>query len=190
MCRDFLADPIAPDVLDEVLGAAFRGPAAGNTWAIELVLLTGADADALWDATLPAGPARDGFPWPGLLRAPALVVPVVEPEAYLARYSEPDKASTGLGASADAWTVPYWWVDRGAAAMALLLAAEAAGLGALVFGQFDREAEVRELLSIPDDRRALGTIALGRPAPGGRAPSRSGRRGRPDPSDSIHRGRW
>ena len=40
------------------------------------------------------------------------------------RYAEEDKARTGLGAGADAWAVPYWWVDGGMAAMTLLLAAE------------------------------------------------------------------
>jgi nitroreductase len=191
MCRDFLADPIAPEILDEVLAAAFRGPAAGNTWGIELVVLSTRSAvDAMWDVTLPPGPARDGFRWPGLLRAPTLVVPVVEPDAYVARYGEADKAGTGLGGATDDWSVPYWWVDGGAAVMALLLAAEAAELGALLFGQFDREPDVRELLGIPAGYRALGTIALGRPAPGGRAPSRSARRGRPDPERSIHHDRW
>jgi nitroreductase len=190
MCRDFLDDAVADDVVDEVLAAAFRGPAAGNTWGLDLVVLRGASRERLWDLTLPPGPARDGFAWPGLLRAPVLVVPVIDPDAYLTRYAEPDKAATGLGASTDAWSVPYWWVDGGAAVMALLLAAEAAGLGALLFGHFDHDAAVRQQLGIPDGRRALGTIALGWPAPEGRAPSRSARRGRPDPTQFIHRDGW
>ena len=190
MCRDFRPDPIDAPVLDGVLAAAFRGPAAGTTWGLDLVVLSGADVGRMWDLTLPPGPGRDGFPWPGLLLAPVLVVPVVDPDAYLARYSEPDKAATGLGGSTDAWAVPYWWVDGGAGVMALLLAAEASGLGALFFGQFDHDAAVRDALGIPEPRRALGTIALGWPAEGGRAPSRSGRRGRPDPRTSIHRSHW
>ncbi len=190
MCRDFLDRPIPDDVLDPVLRAAFRGPAAGNTSALDLVVLRGERVGRYWDLTLPAGGARERFPWPGLLRAPVLVVPVVDAGAYAARYAEPDKAHTGLGDHTEAWDVPYWWVDGGAAVMGLLLAAEAAGLGALLFGQFDHEPTVAHELGIPAGRRVLGTVALGWPAPGGRTPSSSARRGRPEPADRIHLDRW
>lgn len=188
MCRDFSAEPIPPALLTEVLAAAFRGPAAGNTDSLDLVVLEGDDVGAYWDLTLPE-PRRAAFRWPGLLSAPVLVIPYVDPSAYLARYAEPDKAHSGLGASTEDWTVPYWWVDGGAGVMALLLAAEAAGLGALLFGQFDHEPAVAELVGAPGGRRALGTVALGRPGPG---PSRSAsaRRGRAGPAERIHRGAW
>jgi nitroreductase len=190
MCRDFLGRPIDPGVLDGVLDAAFRGPSAGNTWALDLVVLEGgAQTGRYWDLTLPPS-RRDGFRWPGLLRAPVLVLPYVDPAAYVRRYAEPDKVASGLGAGEDRWPVPYWFVDGGAAVMALLLAAEAAGLGALLFGQFDHEPAVRSAFGVPDGRRALGTIALGHPAPGGRRPSRSAERGRPDPVARRHAGRW
>ena len=62
--------------------------------------------------------------------------------------------------------MPYWCVDAGVAVMALLLAAVDEGLGALFFGQFDHEAGGRGRASaIPADRRPVGTIALGHPAP-------------------------
>lgn len=189
MCRDFLRDEVPADLLDRVLRAAFRGPAAGNSAALDLVVLRGSDAARYWDVTLPA-PRRASFPWPGLLHAPVLVIPIVDPAAYVERYSQPDKASTGLGGGADRWPVPYWWVDGGAAVMAMLLAAEAAGLGALLFGQFDHEPAVAEAFGIPEGRRAIGTVALGWPAPGGRKPSASARRQRPDPVSRIHPGGW
>lgn len=190
MCRDFLDRPVPSDLLEPVLHAAFRGPAAGNTAALDLVVLRDERVARYWDLTLPDGPARERFPWPGLLRAPVLVVPVVDPAAYVARYSEPDKARTGLGSDTGAWPVPYWWVDGGAAVMAMLLAAEAAGLGALLFGQFGHEPAVAAELGIPDGRRTIGTVALGWPAPEGRAPSSSARRGRPDPAERVHLDRW
>src|SRR5262249_7469018 len=132
MCRSFLDRDVPDDVVDRVCAAAFRGPAAGNTWAIDLVVLRGAETARYRGVTLPD---RDGFAWPGLLRAPVLIVPVVDPGAYVTRYAATDKARTGLGAGTDAWPVPYWWVDGGAAVMALLLAAEDEELGALLFGQ-------------------------------------------------------
>lgn len=189
MCRDFLADPVDEVLLDRVLGAAFRGPAAGNTHALDLVVLRGADTARHWDLTLPAE-RRDDFPWPGLLHAPVLVEVVVDPGAYVERYGRDDKSATGLGDHHEAWPVPYWFVDGGAAVMALLLAAEAEGLGALFFGLFDHEPAVLDALGVPAGRRAVGSVALGWPAPDGRRPSLSARRGRPDPERHLHLGSW
>ena len=189
MCRDFVDEPLDDDLLRGVTDAAFRGPAAGNTHALDLVVLTGSDVARYWDVTLPA-PRRATFPWPGLLQAPALVLVVVDPAAYVERYGESDKAHTGLGADVGAWPVPYWFVDGGAAVMAMLLAAEAAGLGALFFGQFDHERAVHRAFGVPAERRSVGTIALGRPATGGREPSASARRGRPTASTHTHHGGW
>lgn len=190
MCRDFLADDLPGAAVDRVLSAAFRGPSAGNTAGLDLVVLSGVAATArYWDVTLP-GSSRTTFRWPGLLRAPVLIVPVVDPHAYAQRYGEVDKAATGLGAGPDAWSVPYWFVDGGAAVMALLLAAEAEGLGALFFGQFDHESAVLGSLGVPVGRRAVGTVALGRAARDGRTPSASARRGRPSVSSRLHRGVW
>ena len=170
MCRDFKPDPVADDVLD-------------------LVVLTGADTARHWDVTLPAD-RRLGFRWPGLMRAPVLVEVIVDPAAYVERYSLPDKAHSGLGDGAEAWPVPFWFVDGGAAVMAVLLAAESEGLGALLFGVFGHEEAVRRALGVPAGRRVVATVALGLPAPGGRLPSRSARRGRPGPGRRIHRGGW
>jgi len=189
MCRDFLDDPIGDQVLDRVLTAAFRGPAAGNTSALELVVLRGERVHSYWDLTLPVE-RRSTFPWPGLLSAPVLVVPVVDPGAYVERYAQPDKASTGLGLGEHAWSVPYWFVDGGAGVMAMLLAAEDAGLGALLFGHFEHEDAIAASLGVPTGRRALGTIALGHPAENGRRPSASARRGRPEPATLVHHQRW
>jgi nitroreductase len=188
MCRDYQDRPIEPSVLDTVLRAAFRGPAAGNSHALDLVVLQGERVQQYWATTLDEQ-RRASFPWPGLLRAPVLVLPYVSPEAYVERYAEGDKAHTGLGEGPERWTVPYWWVDGGAAVMAVLLAAEAAGLGALFFGQFAHEPAVAQLCDVPAGRRALGTIALGHPGGEDRS-SASARRGRPDPAEHIHVARW
>ncbi len=188
-CRSYSVDPVESEVLESVLAAASRGPSAGNTWALDLVVLEGPTQTArYWETTLPSV-KRDQFPWPGLLRAPVLVVPVVDPTAYVRRYAEPDKAHAGLGNHESDWTVPYWWVDGGAAVMAILLAASAAGLGSLFFGVFDHEVAVAEVLGIPPDRRLLGTVALGYPDGADRRSS-SGRRRRPDPGEFIHHDGW
>ena len=200
MCRDFSPQSVGDEVLARLVDAALGAPAAGNAQALDLVVLSGAETALYWDTTLPVA-RRPGFRWPGLLRAPLLIVPYVDPEAYLQRYSEPDKARSGLGADTGAWDVPYWFVDGGAAVMSLLLAAEAEGLGALLFGQFDHESRVRQALGVPEGRRAIGTVAVGHRATGdggGSSPgagstdsvSRSARRGRPSPAVHVRRGRW
>ena len=189
MCRDFLPDPVEESVLDAVLTAGLGAPAAGNTWALDLVVLTGASVTAYWDVTLPAA-RRVSFGWPGLLTAPVLVVPYVDPAAYVERYAEPDKVASGLGGSTEDWTVPYWWVDGGAAVMGMLVAAEAHDLGALLFGQFGHEAAVAERFGVPGGRRALGTVALGHPVAGRGGPGRSAGRGRPRAAAHVHRDVW
>lgn len=189
MCRDFLDEPVDPAALRRVADAVTRAPSAGNTRALDLLVLTGADAAAYWDLTLPAG-RRAGFAWPGLPAAPVLMLAYVDPAAYVRRYAEADKVATGLGAGEEAWPVPYWFVDGGAAVMALLLAVEAEGLGALFFGQFGHEEAVAEAFGVPPGRRALGTVAVGHPRPGGRHRSTSARRGRPTPDDVLHLGHW
>ena len=189
MTRAFTTEPVPAPVVDNMVDLARRGPTAGNTAALDFLVLEGAEAvGRYWDTTLPAE-ARAAFPWPDLLSAPVLIVPWVRPSAYTERYAEPDKARTGLGDGQEAWATPYWWVDGGMAAMLLLLAAADRDLGALFFGVFDHEPSVARTFGVPTDRRAIGAVAIGHPAPTQRT-SRSASRGRPGLEDLIHRGRW
>jgi nitroreductase len=188
MVRAYTRDAVEPEVLDRVLDAARRAPAAGNTQGLDLIVLVGGDETGrYWDVTLPAE-RRASFRWQALLDAPVLVIPCVRPGAYVERYAEPDKARSGMGDDAARWTVPYWHVDGGMAVMAILLAATDEGLGALFFGQFEHEPDVRAAFAIPDDVAVLGTIALGHAAPDD--PGRSADRPRRPLDDVVHRGRW
>ena len=188
MVRAFADRAVASELVDGLCDLARRAPSAGNTQAVRFLVLEGNSVGGYWDVTMPEPEARARFRWPGLLVAPALVLAYVDVDAYPARYGEPDKAATGLGAGADAWPVPYWWVDGGAAVEHLLLGATAAGLGACLFGQFGHEPALRAAFGVPEAMRALGTIALGWPAPD--APGRSAGRARPPLAAIVHRGRW
>lgn len=189
MCRSFIPDPVAPEVLDRVLDAGRRAPSAGNSAGTHLVVLEGPEQTArYWDVTL-APERRAGFRWPHLLDAPVLVLPLADPAAYVARYAEPDKSATGLGAGREAWPTPYWTVDTAFAAMSMLLAAEDEGLGALFFGIFRGREELLSALGVPEGLEPIGTIALGHRRADD-APGRSAGRGRPALDEFAHRGGW
>ncbi len=78
------------------------------------------------------------------------------------------------------------------AMMTLLLAAEDVGLGALLFGVFRGEPELRAVLNVPTQMVLLGAIALGWPAEDHVGPGRGEARTRPRraPAQILHRGSW
>jgi len=190
MVRAFDGRPVDARLLDDLLDLARRAPSAGNCQGVGFLVLEGPDRDRFWDVTLPPH-TRAEFAFPHLPDAPVLVIPVAQPDAYLARYAEPDKASTGLGADAGAWSVPYWLVDTSFATMTLLLAASDAGLGALFFGLFRHEDAVRAAFSIPPEVQPIGAVALGWPDDAGPGrPGRSAARPRRPLAEVVRRGRW
>ena len=218
MVRTFSGSPVPAEVLDRVLELACSAPSAGNTGGWEAVVLAGPEETApFWDATTTADWRAGSRRWPGLSRAPVVVALFVHPDAYRARYAEPDKEASGLGrvgsggagsggagragrgggmdasdadaSDADAWAVPYWFVDGGFAAMVMLLAAIDTGLGACFLGNFRGEPALRAALGVPDDRRYIGAVLMGEPT-GVDPLSPSLARGRRQSSEVMHRGRW
>lgn len=191
MTRSFDPRPLERSLLEELCLLARRAPSAGFAQGAELIILDRPEAvAAFWDVTLPA-PERPGFAWPGLLRAPALVLPTADSRRYLDRYREPDKTgggAAGLGESPAHWPVPYWLVDCAFVVQNLLLAAADRGLGALFFGLFRGPEDVRALLGVPGGVELLGAVALGWPA-ADRA-SGSLARGWRDPAEILHWGGW
>jgi nitroreductase len=195
MVRSFSGAAVSPEVLEGVLELACTAPSAGNTGGWDAVVLVGpAQTAAFWDATTTADWRERSRRWPGLALAPVVVALFVHPEAYLARYREPDKRASGLGGDGPSgddgtWPVPYWFVDAGLAAMVMLLAASDAGLGACFLGNFRGEPDLRAVLGVPDDRRYVGAVLMGDPG-GIDPPSPSLARGRRSVPDVVHRGRW
>lgn len=193
MIRDFLTDPVKPAVLDHLLDLARRVPSAGFSQGIDFVVFDGPEQTArFWDHTLSAE-RRALFPWPGLLNAPVIVLPMSDERAYLDRYSQPDKAHAGLGESASTWPVPYWHIDTAMAAMVILQAAVNAGLGALFFGIFQNEAALLADLGVPKGVRPIGAIAIGHPTEAARTVKReasAAKRPRRPLDETIHRNGW
>ncbi len=196
MTRAFSPEPVDPAIIDSLVALASRSPSAGKTQGWHVVVLEGADTARYWDITLPTE-KRETFRWTQLVDAPVVMVALADPDAYVDRYAEPDKARTGLGESVDAWPTPYWTIDASMAVMTLLYAAEDVGLGALFFGVFQREDEVRAELGVPDRLQTIGAVAVGHPAPdlgtdddGSAGTGRSATRVRRRPDEIIHRGGW
>ena len=187
MVRSFTDEGLGAGVLDRLLATATRAPSAGFTQGWAFVVLEGADTERFWGHTLPPA-ERAAFRWPGLLRAPAIVLPMASKQAYLDRYAEADKQGGGLHDEAR-WPVPYWDVDCAFATMLLLLAAVDEGLGALFFGIFRNESALLRNLGVPPAFRPIGALAIGHPA-GDDRPSPSLARGQRPLGDVVHRGGW
>jgi nitroreductase len=187
MVRSFSGNPVPGPLLDQLLDNALRGPSAGNTGGWDAVVLQGpSETMVFWGATTTPEWRASSRRWPGLERAPVAVLLFAHPDAYTARYAEPDKESSGLGGD---WPVPYWFVDTAFPVLLLLLGAVDAGLGACFLGNFRGERSLVTALGIPDDRRYVGTVLLGEPGALD-APSPSLTRGRRRADDVVHRGRW
>ena len=188
MSRSFDARPIPRELIQSAVDLATRSPSAGKAQGWHLLMLEGDAVKEFWNDTLPAE-RRDTFAWPDLLCAPLIILPFADPQMYVTRYAEDDKASTGLGAGAHAWSVPYWTVDTSFAVMTLLLACTDLELGALFFAVFSGEEQVRERFGVPDGLQLLGAIAVGYPT-GADRPGRSASRARRQADSVMHWGHW
>lgn len=188
MTRSFAQTPVPRQMIDECVSLAVTAPSAGKSQGWNLVMLEGDETSRYWDIAFPID-KRDGFAFPGLFDAPLIFLVVADPRAYLARYSEDDKASTGLGVSTHAWVAPYWTIDASFATMTFLLSVHDVGLGALFFAHSSEDALRREF-ALPDEVEILGTIAVGYESSQAARPGRSANRARRTSDSVIHRGRW
>jgi nitroreductase len=185
MIRNYTAEPVSTAALDRIAEAALRAPSAGNSQAIGVVVVTDADTRnriarlADEDSYV----ARGFDPW--ISRAPAHIVISVSEKVYRDRYSEPDKL--GDDGEPIEWPVPYWWVDAGAAMMAVLLATVDEGLGAGFLGVHS-VPDLARLIGLPSHHHPIGVVTVGHPAPDRRSASLD-RPAKPRHT-VIHRDRW
>lgn len=187
MTRNFTDTPVDAGVLDSLLDLARHAPSAGFSQGVHFVVLRDAALERFW--ALSGAGEWIGPRQPGTLRAPVVVLPVAEPEAYTRRYAEPDKDGHGLDVQ-DAWPVPYWLTDAAMATQNLLLLLEANGLGALFFGVFRNADAVLADVGAPDGAVLLGALAIGHRHPedvrSGSARTREWRA----PTQVVHHDRW
>ena len=118
MVRNFAPEPVAPEVLDRIVDAGLKAPSAGFSQGLGFVIVIGPGTrQAIARLADEEEYVAAGFdPW--ISRAPAHIVISASEKVYRDRYSEPDKLDAD-GRPIE-WPVPYWWVDAGAALMAIL----------------------------------------------------------------------
>lgn len=185
MVRNFTDEEVERSTLERILDAARRGPSAGFTQGQDFVVVTDAEKkQTIARLCSQESYVEAGFD-PFLSRAPVLVIPCTNENAYHRRYEEPDKVDEE-GKEIE-WPVPYWIMDVGAAVMLLLLGVVEEGLAAAFVGSHNFP-EIKELLGIPEEVTPVGVIAIGHPAEDKR--SGSLKRGRRPVRDVIHWETW
>ncbi|MFN8497722.1 MAG: nitroreductase family protein [Anaerolineae bacterium] len=185
MVRSFMAEPVAPEVVERMVQLARHAPSAGFTQGQSFIIVTQPETRAaIAHLCGEESYVAKGFD-PFISQAPVLVIPCTSEAAYHRRYQEADKVQDD--GSEIVWPVPYWFMDVGCAVMVLLLAVVDEGLAAAFVGAHDLAA-LRELLGIPPEVSPVGVIAIGHGAQD--QPSPSLRRGRTSDDFYIHKESW
>ena len=161
--RTYADREVPRDVLERIANAAVLwAPSAGFSQGLRIVVVTDPEtrrqiATAAKEDEL----AEHGRPrWKA--PAPVHMVVLTREDDYHERYRRQDKLRITGGREIE-WPAPYWYVDAGAAAMALMLAAIDEGLDTAIFGVTDVQG-LREVLGLPDDLRFVAVVTMGYPS--------------------------
>lgn len=185
MVRNFQERDVSRETIDRLLALARHNPSAGFTQGQDYVVVRKPELkQAIADLAHEKSYVESGFA-PFISRAPVLVIPCTNENAYHRRYQEADKVDED-GEEIE-WPVPYWFMDVGCAVMILLLAVVDEELAAAFVGIPDLAA-LKSLLNIPGEVSPVGAIAIGYPAPDKRSPSL--KRGRRPQRNVVHHDGW
>lgn len=161
--RSYDGRSVPRDVIERVTNAAVvRAPSAGFSQGLRLVVVT----DPATRREIAVAAAEEELAAQGRPRwkadAPVHVVVLTREADYHDRYRQADKLKI-TGGTEIGWPAPYWYVDAGAAAMLLMLAAIDEGLASAIFGVTDVPA-LRRALDLPDDVHFVAVVTMGYPA--------------------------
>ena len=159
MVRSFDGTPIDEDELGELCARALWAPTAGNAAGVRMHTVGHTLVPSYFAVATDEAWRQSARRAPGLQRAGAVVLVTSNRSAYLERYGEEDKASSGLS-DERSWLVPYWHTDAAMATMALLLLLEERGLSATLWGNFRHEREILEWAHI-DGEDLFASVLLG-----------------------------
>jgi FMN reductase [NAD(P)H] len=163
--RTYADREVPRDLLERIADAAVVwAPSAGFSQGLRIVVVTDPEArKAIAVAAKEEELAAQGRP-PWKAAAPVHMVVLTREDDYHERYQQGDKLKITGGREID-WPAPYWYVDAGAAAMTLMLAAIDEGLETAIFGVTDLSA-LYETLGIPEEVRFVAVVTMGYPADG------------------------
>jgi nitroreductase len=188
MVRNYDPDrPVADEVRERILENGLRAPSGGFSQGWAFLTLEGDDRDRYWRIAA-EDPDEKYVEWiTGLRRAPLLILAFAHKDAYLDRYTEPDKGWTDRDEGR--WTAPYWYVDTGMAVLLMLQTVVDEGLGACFFGPpADKTGRLLKEFGVPEGFDLVGVLSVGHRAPDKRSPSL--KRGRRTTAEVVHRGQW
>ncbi|MEW6174048.1 MAG: nitroreductase family protein [Bacillota bacterium] len=140
--RKFTKEPVAREVIENLLEAARWAPSGGNLQPWFFYVVT----DEKQRQCLAAAALNQAF----IAKAPVVIVVCAEPSRSAQLYGERGRHL-------------YCLQDTAAAAQNILLAATAYGLGSCWVGAFD-ENQIRLCLGIPAEFRPVALIPIGYPA--------------------------
>jgi FMN reductase [NAD(P)H] len=168
--RTYADRPVPREVLERIADAAVVwAPSAGFSQGLRIVVVT----DPGTRRRIATAAKEDELAAQGRRRwkaaAPVHMVVLTREDDYHDRYRQQDKLRITGGREID-WPAPYWYVDAGAAVMALMLTAIDEGLDTAIFGVTDLQA-LRETLGLPEDIRFVAVVTMGYPAESADEPS-------------------
>ncbi|MGQ0434408.1 MAG: nitroreductase family protein [Microthrixaceae bacterium] len=154
--RSFRPDPVDRDVLDRIFRASQKAPSAGFSQGTGFLVLERDDAAYFWATAFPDRPLEPEH------RAPVVAIPLCNKQAYLDRYSEPDKQALPVDLSIEGnWPTPFWITDQSFASMIVVLACTNEGLASWYLGISTGWPEIAEHFAVPAGWDELGAIAIG-----------------------------
>ena len=109
MIRSFTDQPIEEEKINQIIHNFFRGPSAGFSQGVELLVLKDQkDIDRYFNClgTPEQRASGIGKKWKKLENAKLVLIPIAHKQTYLDRYADPDKGWTDK--SEDRWPVPFW----------------------------------------------------------------------------------
>ncbi|HKI23569.1 MAG TPA: nitroreductase family protein [Gaiellaceae bacterium] len=161
--RTYAEREVPHEVLERIADAAVVwAPSAGFSQGLRIVVVT----DPETRKEIATAAKEDELTAQGRQRwkaaAPVHMVVLTREDDYHDRYRQQDKLKITGGREIE-WPAPYWFVDAGAAAMTLMLAAIDEGLDTAIFGVTDLEG-LSKTLGLPEDVRFVAVVTMGYPA--------------------------
>ena len=157
--RNYVESDKTFPALQEIPKLTIKIPTAGFSRGIEIISITSkTNINKLAYFANEESYLKKGFgKW--ISNSKAIFLILINQEAYHERYEKMDKQNETNSTS---WSVPYWYVDAGAAMMNCMLLIDETGLKSGFLGSHNMAiSEIKSLLKIPKNIEILGFVTAG-----------------------------